>query len=241
MGTGFDPFARSPPVNQPASQFPPPVSQIGVRAAPTDTVVRNSFILLSMVLAVAAGGAGIGLGSGLQWSIGMWVVFMLAFIGGPFLIRAVRGQAAIGVTFLWAGLIGFLLSPLIAAYLTLPGGASIVFNALATTAAIFVALAGYAVVSRRDFSFMGGFLVAGCIVVLVAIVANIFLKMPMLSVVISAVSVMLMSGLILYDVSRLIREGSQSAIDIVVSLFGSIVVMFSHLLNLFSLLSGSDD
>jgi modulator of FtsH protease len=189
------------------------------------SVVRNSFILLALVLGVAAVGAGIGLFSGLSWSLGMWVLFMVAFIGGPFAIRAVRGQAAIGITFAWAGLIGFLLSPMVAAYASLPGGTTIVLNAL---------------VSRKDFSFLGSFLFAGLIVVLIAIVANLFLRLPMLSVTISAVAVMLMSGLILYDVSRLIRDGANSAIDIVVSLFANIVVLFSHLLSLFSFLGGED-
>lgn len=217
-----------------------PVSSIRSGAMPLDSIVRNSFILLSMVLAVAGVGAFIGLGSGLQWRIGMWIALMVVFIGGPFAIRAVKGQAAIGITFVWAGLVGFLLSPMVAAYLTMPGGNAIVLNALGTTAVLFVALAGYAVVSRRNFSFMGGFLIAGLFVVLAAIIANIFLQIPALSVTISAVAVLLMSGLILFDVSRLIHNGADNALDVVVSLFANIVVMFSHLLSLFSFLSGDD-
>ena len=222
-------------MNQPSVVLP---SQ--VRPATQSGVVRNSFILLALVLGVAAAGAGIGLFSGLSWSLGMWVLFMVAFIGGPFAIRAVRGQAAIGMTFAWAGLIGFLLSPMVSAYASLPGGSTIVLNALATTAVLFTSLAAYAVVSRRDFSFLGSFIFAGLIVVLIAIVANIFLRLPMLSVTISAVAVMLMSGLILYDVSRLLRDGANSAVDIVVSLFANIVVLFSHLLSLFSFFGGDD-
>ena len=222
-------------MNQPSVVLP---SQ--VRPATQSGVVRNSFILLALVLGVAAAGAGIGLFSGLSWSLGMWVLFMVAFIGGPFAIRAVRGQAAIGMTFAWAGLIGFLLSPMVSAYASLPGGSTIVLNALATTAILFTSLAAYAVVSRRDFSFLGSFIFAGLIVVLIAIVANIFLRLPMLSVTISAVAVMLMSGLILYDVSRLLRDGANSAVDIVVSLFANIVVLFSHLLSLFSFFGGDD-
>lgn len=129
---------------------------------------------------------------------------------------------------------------MVGAYLSMPGGTSIVVNALVATAVIFVGLAGYAVVSKRDFSFLGSFLFAGLLVVLLAIVANIFLQMPLLSVVISAVAVMLMSGMILYDVSRLLREGPSSALNVVVNLFADIVVLFSHLLNLSSFLSGDD-
>ena len=219
---------------------PVSITRPGAAAPVLDGVVRNAFILLAMVLGVAAAGAGIGLGVGLQWSIGMWLVLMVVFIGGPFLIRKVGGQAAIGITFAWGGLVGFLLSPMVGAYLSLPGGSAIVLNALGTTAVLFVALAGYAAISKRDFSFLGGFLVAGLLVVLVAIVANIFLQMPLLSVVISSVAVMLMCGMILFDVSRLIRQGHHDSLDIVVSLFADIVVLFSHLLNLFSFLSGDD-
>ena len=216
------------------------VVQTHAPSATHPSVVRNSFILLALVLGVATVGAGIGLFSGLTWSLGMWILFMVAFIGGPFAIRAVQGQAAIGMTFAWAGLIGFLLSPMVSAYASLPGGSTIVLNALATTAILFTSLAAYAVVSRKDFSFLGSFIFAGLIVVLIAIVANLFLRLPMLSVTISAVAVMLMSGLILYDVSRLIRDGASSAIDIVVSLFANIVVLFSHLLSLFSFFGGED-
>lgn len=215
-------------------------AQVLVRDQSQDRLVRNTFVLLSMVLAVAAGGGFLGLASGIQWSMGMWVLLMVAFIGGPFLIGRIQGQAAIGVTFVWAGLIGFLLSPMVGAYLAMPGGTSIVVNALVATAVIFVGLAGYAVVSKRDFSFMGSFLVAGMLVVLLAIIANIFLQLPMLSLVISSVAVLLMSGMILYDVSRLLREGPSSALEVVVALFADIVVLFSHLLNLSSFLSGDD-
>lgn len=205
-----------------------------------NTLVRNTFLLLSLVLGVAAAGAAVGLATGMGWGLGMWLVFMVAFIGGPFLIARMRGQAAIFTTFAWAGLIGFLLSPMIAGYLALPGGPSIVFNALATTAVLFTALSAYAVMSRRDFSFMRGFIFAGLLVVLLAIVANLFLQMPLLSVTISAAAVLLMCALILYDVSRLIHDGAASAIMITVSLFADIVVLFSHLLNLFAAFSGDD-
>ena len=205
-----------------------------------NSLVRNTFLLLSLVMAVATVGAGIGLAMDIGWGIGMWLLLMVVFIGGPFAIGRASGQAAIGLTFAWAGLVGFLLSPMVGAYLSLPGGGGIVLNALATTAVLFVALSGYAVMSRRDFSFLGGFLMAGLIVVLLAIVANLFLQIPLLSVTISAAAVLLMCALILFDVSRLIHDGAASAIMITVSLFANIVVLFSHLLNLFAFLSGDD-
>lgn len=222
------------------------MAQIQTTTAPgvavrDNTLVRNTFLLLSLVLGVASAGAGVGLAMGIGWGIGMWLLLMVVFIGGPFAISAAKsGQAAIWLTFAWAGLVGFLLSPMVGAYLSLPGGGAIVFNAMATTAVLFVALSAYAVTTRKDFSFLGGFLFAGLLVVLLAIVANIFLQMPLLSVTISAAAVMLMCAMILFDVSRLIHDGQASAIMITVSLFADIVVLFSHLLNLFAFLSGDD-
>lgn len=204
-------------------------------------VVRNTYLLLAMVMAVAAVGALVGLRSGIAWSMGMWLVFMVVFIGGPFAINAARrGDAAIWLTFLWAGLVGFLLSPMIAAYLSIPGGASIVGNALTATAVLFAGLSGYALVSRRDFSFLRSFLVAGVIVVLLGIVALLVFQLPMLSVAISGMAVLLMSGFILYDTGRMIHEPGANPVYITVSLFANIVVLFSHLLNLMSFLGGDD-
>lgn len=208
-------------------------------AAANNTLVRNTFILLSLVLGVSALGAGLGLALRIPLGLGMWIVFMALFIGGPFLIARIgNGQAQILATFGWAFAVGLLFSPLIGAYLSIPGGSSIVLNALGATAVIFTALAGYAVVSRKNFSFMGGFLVAGMLVLIVAVVANLFLQIPALSLAISGAAVLLMSGMILWDVSRLIHEPDANPIMITVSLFSSIVVLFSHLLNLMGALSG---
>jgi modulator of FtsH protease len=140
----------------------------------------------------------------------------------------------------WGGLTGFLLSPMVATYLALPGGSGIVLNALATTAVLFFALSGYALVTRRDFSFLGGFLFVGLIVILLAIIANLFLAMPLLSLTISAAAVLVISGMILFDTSRMIHDGASNCVSITVAQFANITVLFSHLLNLFALLSGDD-
>jgi len=210
-------------------------------ATASNTLIRNTFILLSLVLGTSAVGAGVGLGLNLPAGLGMWLVLMVVFIGGPFVISRIgNGQAQIGVTFAWAFLVGLLLSPMVGIYLSFPGGTSIVLNALATTAVLFTALAGYAVVSRKNFSFMGGFLAVGLIVVFVGIIANLFLQMPMLSLMISGAAVLLMCGCILWETSQLIHEPNVNPVMVTVSLFGSIVVLFSHLLRLFSFFSGDD-
>jgi modulator of FtsH protease len=217
-----------------------------IRATPTtalasNQVLRQTYTLLGMVMAVAAVGAGIGLALGMTWSIGMWIAFMVVFIGGPFLINRHReSQSSIALTLVWGGLVGFLLSGMIAHYLTIPNGGSVVFNALAATALIFFVLSAYAISSKKDFSFLTGFLLVGVLVVLAAIIANIFLQIALLSLVISSAAVLLMSAFILWDTSRMVHGGETNPVLITVSLFGSIVVLFSHLLNLMSLLSGDD-
>ena len=206
-----------------------------------NTTLRSAFILLAIVLACAAGGTFVGLGIELPRFKMMWLVFMVVFMGGPFLIRSIRNlQTAILVTCVWAALVGLMMSPMIGRFLSFAGGPTILFNALATTAVAFVALSGYAIVSRRDFSFMGGFLFVGFIVALVAIIANIFLQIPVLSLAISSVVVLLCAGSMLYNVSRLVHDGNADPLMIVVELFADIAVMFSHLLNLFGIM-GSDD
>lgn len=211
------------------------------RAQPVSRIVRQTYTLLGIVMAVAAAGAGAGLAVGLGWSIGMWLVFMVVFIGGPFAIdRAKSGDAAIYMTIAWAGLVGFLLSPMVGHYLAMKGGTGIVLNALGATAVLFFALSGYALVSRKDFSFMAGFLIVGLLVVLLAIVANIFFQVPAFSLAISGAAVLLMCGMILYDTSRMIHDGASNCVTITVSLFANITVLFSHLLRIFAFLGGDD-
>lgn len=207
----------------------------------TDKVARQTYTLLGIILAVAAVGAGIGLAIGLPRNLWTAIAFLVVFIGGPFLIDRMKSDAAIYTTIGWAGLVGFLMSTVVGAYLKMPGGNLIVLNALGTTAIVFFALSAYALATRKDFSFMGGFLVMGCVMVLVAAIANLFFQIPMLSVVISGVSVMLMSGFILYDTSRMIHDGEANCVNIAVSQFSNIAIMFLHLLRLYSFFAGDDD
>lgn len=211
------------------------------RAQPVSRIVRQTYTLLGIVMAVAAAGAGAGLAVGLGWSLAMWLLFMVVFIGGPFAIeRAKTGDGAIWLTIAWAGLVGFLLSPMVGHYLALPGGPAIVLNALGATAVLFFALSGYALVSKKDFSFLAGFLFVGLVVVLFAIVASLFLQVPAFSLAISGAAVLLMCGMILFDTSRMIHDGASNCVTITVSLFANLTVLFSHLLRIFAFLGGDD-
>jgi modulator of FtsH protease len=218
-----------------------PVNNVytAARELQVNKVVRNTYMLLAMNLATSAVAAGVAMTLGARPL--HWLLVMAVFIGMPFLINAMRNSVwALPLTFLFTGFMGYTLGPILTYYLGLPNGGQIVLSAFATTAALFVGLSGYAMVSRKDFSFMGGFLFVGLIVVLLAIVANIFLEIPALSLTISAASVILMSGMILYDTSRMIHDGEANYIMITVSLFADLYVMFIHLLNLFAAFTGQD-
>ncbi len=220
-------------------QEPVQVGSQGVVTSGTSSVVRNAYMFLGMCLGVAAFAALAALSFGAP--VLSWWLMLGVMIGGPFLINSVRNSmAAIPITMVWCGLLGFFMGPIVGIYLSMPGGSSIVFNALAGTALIFFSLSAYAWTSKRDFSFLGGFAIVGCLVVLLAIVANIFLQIPALSLTISAAAVILMSALILWDTSRMIHGGETNYVMITVGLFANIYVLFSHLLNLFSFLQGDD-
>jgi modulator of FtsH protease len=124
-------------------------------------------------------------------------------------------------------------------YLTIyENGGAIVAQALGGTAMIFLTLSGYALVSGKDFSYMRGFLMTGLIVVFVAMLANLFFQIPALSLAISAGVIMIMSGLILYDTSRIINGGERNYINATISLYLSFFNIFIHLLHLLAVFTG---
>ncbi len=134
--------------------------------------------------------------------------------------------------FAFTGLLGFGLGPTLSHYLSLPGGSQIVMTAMGGTGVIFLALSGYALTTRKDFSFMGGFLIVGLLVALVAMVANIFLAIPALSLALSAAIIMLFSGFILYDTGRMVNGGETNYIHATVGLYLNILNIFTSLLHL---------
>ncbi len=203
----------------------------GQAGAPSiNKVLKNTYLLLSMTLlfsgAMAYAGLvmGIGHGAGLISSIAG--IVMLWFV----LPRTAESAAGIPVIFAITGLLGLGLAPVVGYYLA--ADPTIVMTALGGTGAIFLGLSAYAVVSRRDFSFMGGFLFVGLFVVIGAAVLNIFLQMPILFLVINAAIVLIMSGLILWETSRIIHGGETNYIMATAGLFISLLNMFQALLHL---------
>lgn len=204
----------------------------------TNKVLKNTYMLLSMTLIFSGVMAGVGmsinLGHGAALVSSLVALGLLWFA----LPRTANSSAGIPVLFAITGLLGLGLAPLLNHYLAV--NPSIVSTALGGTGVIFLGLSGYALTTRKDFSFMGGFLMVGLMVVLVAALANIFLQMPVMQLVVSAAIVMIMSGLILYETSAIIHGGETNYIMAAASLFLSIINLFQALLHLLGAFGGDD-
>lgn len=203
-------------------------------------VLRNTYMLLGMTLAFSAVTAGISMAMGLSHVAAL--VMTLAAFGLLFVVHKKADQASgIYWIFGFTGLMGASLGPMLNMYASMPGGGALIMQALGGTALIFFGLSAYALTSKKDFSFMGGFLMVGLLVAIVASIANIFLAIPALSLAVSAGIILVMSGLILFDTSRIIHGGERNYIRATVSLYLNIYNIFVHLLHLLAVLSGNDD
>ena len=209
-------------------------------AVGANKVLKNTYMLLGMTLLFSALCAGASMAVGLPPL--PWFVSLALMFGLLFLVNATSNSAwGLLTVFLFTGFFGAMLGPMLSVYLAMPGGPGLVLQALGGTAVVFFGLSAYALTTRKDFSYLGGFLMVGLIVAVVAMIANIFLGIPALSLTISAAVVMIMSGLILFDTSRIIHGGETNYIRATVSLYLSIYNLFIHLLSLFTALSGGDD
>lgn len=194
-------------------------------------VLRNTYMLLSLCLAFAAMTAGASAALGLPHP-GI-LITLVGYFGLLFLVTKFRDRG-LGVAFVFAltGFMGYTLGPIISHYLNMPNGTMTVMTALGGTAAIFLGLSGYALVTKRDLSFMGGFLMVGILVAFLAGLAAVFLNIPALSLTVSAVFVLLMSGMILYETNNIVRGGETNYVMATVSLFVSLFNLFTSLLHL---------
>ena len=205
----------------------------GPIAAPlaTNKVIRNTYLLLAMTLAFSALTAAASMAMKLPHP-GL-VITLVGYFGLLFLTTRFR-DSALGLAFVFAltGFMGYTLGPILNLYLGLPNGPQLVMTALGATGAVFLGLSGYALTSRKDFSFMGGFLMVGILVAFLAGLGAIFFDMPGLSLAVSAMFVLLMSGLILYETSNIIHGGETNYIMATVTLYVSIFNLFTSLLHL---------
>ncbi len=205
----------------------------------THKVLRNTYMLLSLTLLFSA------MTAALSVVLAMPPMTYLLSIGGAFVLmwfvlpKTANSGAGLGVVFAITGLMGFALGPLLSAYLSLPNGPQLIMTAMGGTGIIFMGLSAYTLTTKKDFSFMGGFLAVGLFVMLGAMLLNIFLAMPAMSLALSAGIIMLMSGFILYDTSRIIHGGETNYVMATVSLYLNIFNIFVNLLHLLGI--SSDD
>lgn len=205
----------------------------------TNKVIRNTYTLLSMTLLFSA------LAAGVSMALNLPHPGLLLTLGGFFglLFATARFRnSSLGLVFVFAltGFMGYTLGPILSAYLSLPNGSRIVMTAMGATGAIFLGLSGYALTTRRNFSFMGSFLLVGILVAFLAGLGAVFFEMPGLSLAVSSMFVLLMAGLILYETSNIIHGGETNYIMATVTLYVSIFNLFTSLLHLLGFLSGEE-
>jgi modulator of FtsH protease len=217
----------------------PRTGSVSAHTPEVQRVLRNTYGLLGLTLlfsaAVAAGTAAMGLPHpGL----------VITLIGSFGLLFATAKLANSGwgllAVFALTGFMGYTLGPVIGRVLTFPGGAQVVTMALAATAVTFFALSAYVLTTRRDFSFMGGFLFAGLVIALLAGIGAMVFEVPALSLAVSAIVVLLSAGLILFETSRIVSGGETNYVMATVGLYVSIFNLFSALLALFGYGGGDD-
>lgn len=214
--------------------------QAGVESAlATNKVIRNTYLLLSLTLAFAALTAGVS--AALKLPHPGILLTLGGYFGLLFAVHRLQNSAGgILAVFALTGFMGYTLGPIISRYLGLPNGGEIVMQAMGATAVIFTGLSAYALTTRKDFSFMGGFLSVGILVAFLAGLAAVFFEIPALSLTVSAAFVLLMSGLILYETSNIIHGGETNYVLATVTLFVSIFNLFTSLLQLFGVMNGDE-
>lgn len=216
------------------------VAQSTGHAASANKVLKNTYLLLSTTLIWSAIVAVVSMTMApspfVSLGTSLGALALLWFV----LPRTANSSAGLWVVFAITGLLGFGLGPTLNYYAAIPNGPQIIATAFGGTGVIFLGLSGYVLTSKRDFSFMGGFIFAGMMVVMLASLAGLFLNIPALHLAISAAVILLMSGFILFETSQIIHGGETNYLMATVSLYLSILNIFTSLLHLLGALSGDD-
>ncbi len=215
------------------------VSQTQPSALESNKVLRNTYALLSLTLLFSALTAGVSLM--LQLPHPGIIISLVGFFGLYFLTTKLRNSIwGLPSVFALTGFMGYTLGPIVGHYLSMPGGGTIVMNAMGLTGLIFMGLSAYVLTTRKDFSFMGGFLMVGILLAFFAGLGAVFFQIPALALAVSAMFVLLMSGFILYETSNILHGGETNYIMATVSLYVSIYNLFTSLLQILGFLGGDD-
>lgn len=213
------------------------LTQQQTQSVSSNKVLRNTYGLLAMTLLFSAVTAGAAVAMGIErMNI---LMFFIGAYGLMFLVHK-TANSALGLisTFAFTGFMGFTLGPILSAYMALPNGAALIMNALAMTGLTFIGLSAVALVTKKDFSFLGNFLVAGAIVLILAMVGALVFQIPTLSLMVSAGFVLFASAAILYQTSEIVhRAGETNYILATITLYVSIYNLFISLLSLLGIMS----
>jgi modulator of FtsH protease len=217
-------------------QSVPQTAQTRAVALATNSVLRNTYLLLSMTLLFSAALAMVAMATNAPM-LNVWVV-LIGYFGLLFVTHKLSNSAwGIAAVFALTGFMGYTLGPILNIYVThVANGSQLIAYALGATGAIFLGLSAYVLTTRKDFSFMGGFLMIGILLAFIAGIANIFLAIPALALTVSSLFVLLMAGMILYQTSAIIHGGETNYILATVTLYVTIYNLFTSLLHLFGVL-----
>lgn len=206
----------------------------------TNKLIRNTYTLLAMTLLFSAATAGFSMALNLPHP-GL-LLTLVGYFGLLFLTAKLRNSVwGLVSIFALTGFMGLTLGPIIQLYLTVfSNGSQLVMMAMGGTGVIFLGLSGYALTTRKDFSFMGGFLLVGILVAFLAGLAAVIFALPGLMLAVSAMFILLMAGLILYQTSEMIHGGETNYIMATITLYVAIYNLFTSLLHLLGVFGGEE-
>ena len=219
--------------------------QTQVLSQGANRVLRNTYMLLALTMVPTVAGALLGVQMQFSFMAGSPFIAFLLFLGISFAFfygieRNKNNGLGVALLLGFTFFMGLMLSRILQVALGFSNGGSMIAMAAGGTGAVFATMASIASVSKRDFTNMGKFLMVGLVVILLAGVANIFLQMPVLHLVISAAVVMLFSGYLLYDISNIVRGGETNYVTATLAVYLDVYNIFVGLLNLVMAFGGGD-
>ena len=216
-------------------------------AAQQNKVLRNTYLLLAVSLIPTVIGAAVGTNfinfSFMRSSPIMSVIIMMAvFYGWIFMIEKNRNSAlGVGLLLGFTAFMGLMLAPLLQTILSMRNGGQLVMMAAGGTAAVFFVLSGIAATTKRDFSFLNKFLLVGFVVIMLAVVAQIFLQSPLMQLVLCGAFIIFSSAIILWQINAIVRGGETNYVSATLSLYVSLYNIFTSLLQILGVLGGDRD
>ncbi len=202
-------------------------------------VLKNTYLLLSLTLLFSAATAGFAMS--INAKPVNFFILLVVILGGPYLVMALRNSAwGLLALFAFTGILGYTLGPILNFYIhNFANGSQIVMSALGATGVIFLGLSGYALVSKKDFSYLGGFIAVGILAAFVVGIGAIVFNLPILQLIISGAFAVLSSAYILFTTSRIINGGERNYIVAAISLYIAIFNLFTSLLRILGFFAGT--